>query len=65
MHPAYFETRFKLGLHVGDLPDDFAIVTAYQPTGKKWPIERNSFNSSSVNNSPTDEHDLSGLPFII
>ncbi len=41
MHPEYFETRFKLGLPVGDLPDDFAIVTAYQTTGKEWPIERN------------------------
>jgi hypothetical protein len=41
MHPAYFETRFKLGLPAGDLPDDFAIVTAYQTAGKEWPIERN------------------------
>jgi hypothetical protein len=41
MHPDYFETRFKLGLPAGDLPADFAIVTAYQTTGKEWPIERN------------------------
>ena len=41
MHPEYFETRFKLGLPPEDLPDDFAIVTAFQTTGKQWPIERN------------------------
>ena len=41
MNPEYFETRFKLGLPAGDLPDNFAIVTAYQTTGKSWSIERN------------------------
>jgi hypothetical protein len=41
MHPDYFETRFKLSLPAKDLPDDFAIVPAYQTTGKEWPIERN------------------------
>jgi hypothetical protein len=37
MHPEYFETRFKLGLPTGDLPEDFTIVTAIQTTGMKWP----------------------------
>ena len=41
MQPDYFETRFKLGLPAEDLPDDFAIVTAFQTTGQQWPIERN------------------------
>ena len=41
MQPDYFETRFKLGLPAGDLPDTFAIITAFQTTGQEWPIERN------------------------
>jgi hypothetical protein len=40
MYLEYFETRFKLSLPVADLPDDFAIVTAYQTTGKEWSFER-------------------------
>jgi len=41
MYPEYFETRFKLGLPTADLPAAFAIVTAYQTTGKEWSFERN------------------------
>ncbi len=41
MHPDYFDTRFKLQLPDGELPEDFAIVTAYQPTGTTWSDERN------------------------
>ena len=41
MQPDYFETRFRLGLPVEPLPDQFAIVTAYQTTGEQWTLERN------------------------
>ena len=41
MQPDYFETRFQLGLPAESLPEHFAIITAYQPTGTKWPDERN------------------------
>ena len=48
MQPDYFETRFKLGLPAEDLPDDFAIVTAFQTTGQQWPIERNQEASQKL-----------------
>lgn len=41
MLPDYFETRFKLDVPIEVLPEHFAIVTAYQPTGTKWPEDRN------------------------
>ena len=41
MQSDYFETRFQLGLTAENLPEQFAIITACQPTGTKWPEERN------------------------
>ena len=37
----YFETRFKIEPPVDRLPDQFAILTAYQTTGEQWTLERN------------------------
>ena len=36
MTPAYFDTRFKLGLPLTELPESFAIITAYATTGEVW-----------------------------
>ena len=41
MPPAYFDTRFKLGLPFVELPDSFAIITAYATTGEVWTPEDN------------------------
>jgi hypothetical protein len=41
MPPAYFDTRFKLGLPLPELPDSFAIITAYAATGEVWTPEDN------------------------
>jgi hypothetical protein len=42
MHPAYFETRFKLEGHHPSWPSEFAILTAYETTGEHWSAQRNS-----------------------
>ena len=42
MPPAYFDTRFKLGLPFVELPDSFAIITAYATTGEVWTPEDNN-----------------------
>ena len=42
MPPAYFDTRFKLGLPLAELPDSFAIITAYATTGEVWAAEDNN-----------------------
>jgi hypothetical protein len=41
MTPIYFDTRFKLGLPLAELPDSFAIITAYATTGEVWTAEDN------------------------
>ena len=41
MTPAYFDTRFKLGLPLSELPESFAIITAYATTGQVWTAEDN------------------------
>jgi hypothetical protein len=41
MSPAYFDTRFKLGLPLFELPESFAIITAYATTGETWTEEEN------------------------
>ena len=40
MHPAYFETRFRL-LHPTPFPSRFAILSAYATTGEVWTEEKN------------------------
>ena len=40
MHPAYFETRFRVHTPI-EWPDDFVIISAYAPTGQDWSDERN------------------------
>lgn len=42
MTPAYFDTRFKLGLPLTELPDSFAIITAHATTGEVWTPENNN-----------------------
>jgi len=37
MHPAYFETRFLVGLPERPLPDPGVILSAYATTGSTWP----------------------------
>ncbi len=41
MTPAYFDTRFKLGLPFTELPESFAIITAYATTGEVWTADDN------------------------
>lgn len=42
MPPIYFDTRFKLGLPLAQLPDSFAIITAHATTGEVWTPEDNN-----------------------
>jgi hypothetical protein len=48
MPPAYFDTRFKLGLPFVELPDSFAIITAYATTGEVWAPEDNKTANESL-----------------
>jgi hypothetical protein len=48
MPPVYFETRFKLGLPLADLPDSFAIITAHATTGEVWTAEENNTASETL-----------------
>lgn len=40
-HPAYFETVFTGSSALEELPAEFAIITAYAPTGQIWTDEQN------------------------
>jgi len=42
MPSIYFNTCFKLGLPLTDLPDSFAIITAHATTGEVWTAEDNN-----------------------
>ncbi|MBL9118166.1 MAG: DUF3293 domain-containing protein [Verrucomicrobiaceae bacterium] len=42
MHPTYFETHFAVADPSVEWPAEFAIITAYAPTGKKWTDEQNA-----------------------
>ncbi|MCB1279276.1 DUF3293 domain-containing protein [Prosthecobacter sp.] len=48
MTPVYFDTRFKLGLPLSELPDSFAIITAYATTGEVWTGEDNHAASDAL-----------------
>ena len=48
MTPVYFDTRFKLGLPLADLPDSFAIITAHATTGEVWTAEDNNTASETL-----------------
>jgi hypothetical protein len=41
MHPAYFETAFRVGTPTPAWPEVFAIITAYATTGECWSAEVN------------------------
>jgi hypothetical protein len=48
MTPVYFDTRFKLGLPLADLPDSFAIITAHATRGEVWTAEDNNTASETL-----------------
>jgi hypothetical protein len=48
MTPDYFDTRFKLGLPLAELPESFAIITAHATTGKVWTAEDNKTAGSKI-----------------
>jgi hypothetical protein len=48
MTPVYFDTRFKLGLPLADLPDSFAIITAHATSGEVWTAEDNNTASETL-----------------
>ena len=48
MTPIYFDTRFKLGLPLTELPDSFAIITAHATTGEVWTAEDNKAASEAL-----------------
>lgn len=41
MHPAYFETRFRVDALPARWPSTFAIISARATTGEHWPDVRN------------------------
>ena len=48
MNPVYFDTRFKLGLPLAELPESFAIITACATTGEVWMSEDNTAASEAL-----------------
>lgn len=48
MTPIYFDTRFKLGLPLTELPDSFAIITAHATSGEVWTAEDNKAASEAL-----------------
>ena len=56
MPPAYFDTRFKLGLPLAELPESFAIITAHATTGEVWTAEDNN----AANEALRDQLELEG-----
>jgi hypothetical protein len=48
MHPAYFETVFSVGSIPSRWPEQFAVITAFAPTGEKWPDEKNQSADSAL-----------------
>ena len=56
MTPAYFDTRFKLGLPLSELPESFAIITAHATTGEVWTAE----DKHAANEALREELDRSG-----
>ena len=42
LHPAYFETHFHHTESWSDVPDEFAIITAFATTGEQWSDTENA-----------------------
>jgi hypothetical protein len=42
LHPAYFNTRFRVADPTPVWPDSFVIITAYATTGEQWSDEENA-----------------------
>ena len=41
MNPIYLDTRFACEEYFGQLPESFAIITAYATTGEQWTQRKN------------------------
>jgi hypothetical protein len=41
LHPAYFETRFRVPYSMPEWPDEFVIISANATTGEQWTAEDN------------------------
>ncbi len=41
MHPAYFDTRFRVERSPADWPEQFVILSAWATTGQQWTQEQN------------------------
>ena len=41
VNPLYLSTFLDLGVDWSEQPEEFAIISGYATTGKKWPTERN------------------------
>ncbi|WP_164104382.1 hypothetical protein [Candidatus Laterigemmans baculatus] len=41
MHPAYFETRFRIDTMPDEWPAQFVILSAWATTGQSWTQEAN------------------------
>ena len=41
LHPAYFETRFRVDYSMPEWPQEFVVVSAYATTGEQWTEEEN------------------------
>lgn len=50
LHPAYFETRYRLDTPGSDWPENFAIITAYATTGETWTEEQNLLADQKLEN---------------
>ncbi|WP_373058004.1 DUF3293 domain-containing protein [Gemmatimonas sp.] len=48
MHPAYFETRFRIDHALDSWPVNFAIITAYTTTGECWTESENSLADAEL-----------------
>lgn len=48
MNAIYFETHFRTEEPVDDLPNEFAIITAYATTGENWTADRNEREDSRL-----------------
>ncbi len=50
LHPAYFETRYRLDAPNSDWPENFAIITAYATTGEIWTDDQNQSADRALEN---------------
>lgn len=51
MHPAYFETRFRVDVMPVAWPAQFVILSAWATTGQSWTRERNEIADQQLANA--------------